>query len=215
ARPVVVVTPSRHVGGLEEMSDEEVFGLWRTVGDVVGLWTPSESTPTFKRIVLNAGTFRNIEHAHVKIYLETTDFTDRMSRWHPHMQQLWQSLYDLRREIKRPNTLHVLSKFSPSSLTHRITIEGMFEEDDVHEISQKVKGASGSISVERVGLINKGRHGCEVFVCGHAEKAAEVVLSLNLTRIGRLNLVCKVLVISGVDRIVGAYRMKNVSSEPT
>ncbi|KAI8832004.1 hypothetical protein BC829DRAFT_101380 [Chytridium lagenaria] len=95
ARPMVVVTPRRHVGGMDEMTDEEIVGLWGMVGEVVGLWveSPASQVSRFKRIVLNAGTFRNIEHAHVKVYFETMDFISRMSSWPPQLHDLYNRLY--------------------------------------------------------------------------------------------------------------------------
>ncbi|KAJ3113575.1 hypothetical protein HDU96_003273 [Phlyctochytrium bullatum] len=196
ARAMVVVTPRRHTGGMDDMSDEEITSLWRAVGDVVSLWIQPNSpsgSPSFKRIVLNAGTFRNIEHAHVKVYFEAQDFTARMSRWPSQQLHLWQDLYELRRQIKRPNPAKVLSRFRPDSGSHKIFLEGKFvgDKEDLDEIMGRVASVDRNVKVEQIEVAGNG-NSAVVTVSATAHQAAQLVLGLHLTKIGRLNLVCKV-----------------------
>lgn len=77
ARPLMIVTPRRHAGGMHEMDDAEVGALWEAVGAALALeWRPADAScnpgqpalpPAFSAVVLNVGRFRNIEHAHVKV----------------------------------------------------------------------------------------------------------------------------------------------------
>lgn len=58
--------------------------------------------PVCKEIVLNVGTFRNIEHAHIKVWFHDKDFLDRMTRWPQPRRALHGALHDLRRLMKIP-----------------------------------------------------------------------------------------------------------------
>ena len=70
ARPLMIVTPRRHVNGMDEMDSAEIGALWAGVGATLALeWRDKEFPPSFSEVVLNVGRFRNIEHAHVKVML--------------------------------------------------------------------------------------------------------------------------------------------------
>jgi diadenosine tetraphosphate (Ap4A) HIT family hydrolase len=101
-RPLMIVTPRRYLGGMEDMSDEEVQQLWLAVGLVVDYMRPEGAKQSFEQVVLNVGKFRNIEHAHVKVWLHAKDFLERVSRWPSEKQTIQRDLQELRRLMKIP-----------------------------------------------------------------------------------------------------------------
>ncbi|KAJ3129450.1 hypothetical protein HK100_008597 [Physocladia obscura] len=96
SRPIVIVTPCRHVFDMRQLSDCELIALWQAVAQAV-----SDLGGEMIQIVLNAGVFRNIAHMHVKIYFEKEVFFDSMKRMG--MEMVGKELKELRQLMKLPD----------------------------------------------------------------------------------------------------------------
>eukprot|EP00241_Pyramimonas_parkeae_P012930 CAMPEP_0114227012 /NCGR_PEP_ID=MMETSP0058-20121206/1552_1 /TAXON_ID=36894 /ORGANISM="Pyramimonas parkeae, CCMP726" /LENGTH=294 /DNA_ID=CAMNT_0001337803 /DNA_START=129 /DNA_END=1014 /DNA_ORIENTATION=+ len=70
ARPLLVLTPKRHVRRLSELSDDELVAFWRDAVDMIEL----EQIPRFNSLILNHGKFQNHAHLHLKIRIPPKDF---------------------------------------------------------------------------------------------------------------------------------------------
>ncbi|KAJ3094624.1 hypothetical protein HDU97_007862 [Phlyctochytrium planicorne] len=191
ARGMIVVTPKRHVGGLDEMTEDEIFDLWKTVGEVTTMWLDQSSPASFKRIVLNAGTFRNIAHAHVKVYMFAEDFSNRLSRWPPRLRSVYSDLFELRRQIRKPNPKALAKRFEDDREPyHTIIVEGTFSEEDSTEIESRVMAAAnGEGTIKQLKL---GKDMAVVVIeSSTVETAVRIVLDIHYTKIGKRNLYCK------------------------
>lgn len=99
-RPMVVVTPKRHVDRLAQLSGEELCCLWRSA-----LWATTQELglPDFQSMIVNHGDNRNHAHLHLKVRIQ-----ERLWRG---AQQGWSA--------ERRAKLEVLARFAASHVPQR------------------------------------------------------------------------------------------------
>lgn len=90
-----IITPIRHVDRMSELDDEELFGLWSLAGKVL-----QETNLPFTSMILNHGTYRTVEHLHLKVWVDKTLYEQYRMQWTNERQELWRQLQDL--ASKRP-----------------------------------------------------------------------------------------------------------------
>jgi diadenosine tetraphosphate (Ap4A) HIT family hydrolase len=185
ARPILVATPKRHVHDMSELSDEELSDLWSTVGDLIAFMSKPYPVPlTWRVIHLNAGTYRNIEHLHVKLVFHAPEFLGMVSKWPSKYQDLVKDLQEIRRVMKLPDRQKLLDSIEGHHGTSKVKVVGVFDESDISELNTKFS---------KFGVVSK------IFITKHSaivemessKSAVEAILALNLTRLGRFNVSCK------------------------
>ncbi|MCO5555442.1 hypothetical protein L7F22_008987 [Adiantum nelumboides] len=90
-----IITPIRHVDRLSELDDEELFGLWSLAVKVL-----REANLPFTTMILNHGTYRNVEHLHLKVWVDKNLYEQYRTQWSNERQELWRRLQDF--ASKRP-----------------------------------------------------------------------------------------------------------------
>ncbi|KAH7351935.1 hypothetical protein KP509_19G021200 [Ceratopteris richardii] len=90
-----VITPIRHVDRMSELDDEELYGLWSLAVQVL-----RQTHLPFTTMILNHGTYRNVEHLHLKIWVERSLYEQYLTQWTDERQELWLRLQEL--ALKRP-----------------------------------------------------------------------------------------------------------------
>jgi diadenosine tetraphosphate (Ap4A) HIT family hydrolase len=90
-----VVTPVRHVGRMSELNDEELFGLWN-----LSVRALRNSKLPFTSMILNHGTYRNLEHLHLKIWVDEKKYDEYRRAWSGTRQELWKQLQQLKIQNK-------------------------------------------------------------------------------------------------------------------
>lgn len=71
AREMYVVCMVRHVTRQNDLSDDELYSLWLTATKVVAKYhTGDTNTDTFQDMRLNAGSFQNVLHLHLKVWID-------------------------------------------------------------------------------------------------------------------------------------------------
>ncbi|KAI8833503.1 hypothetical protein BJ741DRAFT_271837 [Chytriomyces cf. hyalinus JEL632] len=214
-RPLIIVTPRDHVDAMADLHPDALCHVWATVARVLIRFShPISSTDTdtqtptnsFKKIVLNAGLYRNIAHTHVKIWFHPATFAANVDT------PVLSHLLELRRLMKLPDREHLRKSLEyrvAQALPIRVLVKGEFERTE--QVEKEICGKFaqfGKVScVEFVhsNLAEKSKEGstasdgrsiCDgvVVVMASAEEAVEAVYALNLTRFGR-NLSCKVKVL--------------------
>ncbi|KAJ3222218.1 hypothetical protein HDU81_010033 [Chytriomyces hyalinus] len=215
-RPLIIVTPRDHVDAMSDLDPDALCHVWSTVARVLirfsrpnptnsSLTDTQSPTNSFKKIVLNAGLFRNIAHAHVKIWFHPAEFAARVDT------PVLGHLLELRRLMKLPDKEHLRKSLEyrvAQGLPIRVLVKGEFERTEQVEKEICDKFAQfGRVSAVEFVVSNHGeklkegskakevRSICDgvVVVMASAEEAVEAVYALNLTRFGR-NLSCKVKV---------------------
>lgn len=83
-RPMLVVTPQRHVESLTELNEQEAEALWAVVDSLLREGGDAETGNW--RAHINAGRYRNLRHLHVKLSPPPTVF-DRIWGSHPGLQR--------------------------------------------------------------------------------------------------------------------------------
>ncbi|CAG8570574.1 10828_t:CDS:1 [Paraglomus occultum] len=85
ARPMFIVTPERHVERLSDCTDEEIFEMFHLTCQLLDEEARSTNAPwetgMFERMTLNHGNARNLEHLHLKIWVNESKFEWMKSRW--------------------------------------------------------------------------------------------------------------------------------------
>ncbi|RUP47156.1 hypothetical protein BC936DRAFT_146073 [Jimgerdemannia flammicorona] len=88
ARPMYIVTPSRHVERLSECTDDEIFHIYHSgclllLNEFALLTAQGQEPPRvpYSRMTLNHGNARNVEHLHLKIRLTERDFKRIKKAW--------------------------------------------------------------------------------------------------------------------------------------
>ncbi|CAE7453967.1 unnamed protein product [Symbiodinium sp. CCMP2592] len=92
-RPILVVVPNRCVQFQSECSDDELAELWSLALDVIDdQWGQKavQDVDQFESIRLNAGSFQNVRHLHLKVWMSGPSF---QAKWasHPGYQVLAES----------------------------------------------------------------------------------------------------------------------------
>ncbi|MCO5591140.1 hypothetical protein L7F22_045121 [Adiantum nelumboides] len=90
-----IITPIRHVDRMSELDDEELFGLWSLAVRVL-----REANLPFTTMILNHGTYRNLEHLHLKVWVDKNLYEQYCTQWSNERQELWRRLQDF--ASKRP-----------------------------------------------------------------------------------------------------------------
>jgi diadenosine tetraphosphate (Ap4A) HIT family hydrolase len=183
ARPILVATPKRHAHDMSELTDEELLGLWSTVGDLIDFMAKADN-PTWRVIHLNAGTYRNIEHMHVKLVFYAPEFLEMVSKWPQKYQNLVNDLQEIRRIMKLPDRLKLLDSVKDINGPIKVNVVGVFDEADIPELNAKFS---------KFGVISKVyiTKNSAIVEMESSKSAVEAILSLNLTRLGRFNVSCK------------------------
>jgi len=209
ARPLQIVTPRRHAGGMADMSDAELAAVWAAVGRVVAHEWPGPragaAAAPFSEVVLNVGSFRNIEHAHVKVWFDAPDFLERMLRWPPAKRALQADLHELRRLMKVPDagTLAAALASAPGGPDGpvELLVRGRFSgAADEAELARRFGAfAGGGGGVLRVDLADPrfAPEGALVVMAGGVAAATAAVQALNLTAMGA-NVMCKVKLVAAL-----------------
>lgn len=90
-----IITPIRHVDRMSELDDDELFGLWS-----LAVRALQEANLPFTSMILNHGTYRNVEHLHLKVWVDKDLHEEYRAHWSSERQELWKRLQDL--ASKRP-----------------------------------------------------------------------------------------------------------------
>lgn len=85
-----IITPVRHVNRMSELDDEELFRLWSLAGRVL-----REAKLPFTSMILNHGTYRNVEHLHLKVWVNKELFQQYQVHWSSERQELWKQLQEI------------------------------------------------------------------------------------------------------------------------
>jgi diadenosine tetraphosphate (Ap4A) HIT family hydrolase len=85
ARPMFIITPERHVERLSDCTDEEIFAMFHLTCQLLDEETKSANAAwergIFQRMTLNHGNARNLEHLHLKIWVDEEKFEIMKSNW--------------------------------------------------------------------------------------------------------------------------------------
>jgi hypothetical protein len=183
-----------HTAGMEDMTDAELAAVWAGIGKAIA-YECSAAVPTFSEVVLNCGKFRNIAHAHFKVWFDAPDFIERMTRWPHDKRELQAELQELRRLMKLPTEGPLVDALSRSGAPGggggvELLVRGRFRgEADAAELAAAF-GAFGA--VRAVDLLDARAHGeGAVVVMESVEAACVAVRRLNLTKLCS-NVMCKV-----------------------
>lgn len=80
-RPILVVVPNRCVQFQSECSDDELAELWSLALDVIDDQRGQKDGDQFESMRLNAGSFQNIRHLHLKVWMSGHSFR---AKWAHH-----------------------------------------------------------------------------------------------------------------------------------
>ncbi|GLJ11838.1 hypothetical protein SUGI_0178270 [Cryptomeria japonica] len=83
ARPGFIVTPVRHVQKLGDLDDQELFALWS-----VGVRALKSEGLNFTSMIVNHGSYRNLPHLHLKIWVDEREFGRAVVRWSAEKKKL-------------------------------------------------------------------------------------------------------------------------------
>ena len=193
----MIVTPRRHVGGMEDMTDDELAAVWAAVGAVIRMEARGLGPQSFSEVVLNVGSYRNIEHSHVKVWFDSPDFLDRVSRWPDAMRRLQADLHELRRLMKLPAADGLRAALAGDEGEVELLVKGRFAagDADARELAERF-GRFGRVA--RVAPDGDGRfRDGALVVMADAAAAVEAVKALNLTPMGG-NVMCKVKLVKAL-----------------
>jgi len=201
ARPMLVVTPIRHIGDMSELSDDELASLWSAVGSCIWFCFKSNrsNVPSFEEVVLSAGNYRNIHHLHVKVWFTGLDFLQRTQEWPENMRSVWSKMHEVRRLMKLPIYDDLIASFSNEPMLLPVRVVGFFVDRDKEEIMRKFSEYGAVVSVS-LGVVTKSHsysHSEEIIyedafvTMTSKENLCQAIVGLNLTKIGSINVMCK------------------------
>lgn len=196
-RPLMIVTPRRHAHGLEDMTDSEIAAIWAAVGVVIRMEAQTNIAATFSEVVLNVGSYRNIEHSHVKVWFDSPDFLERISRWPEHMRRLQADLHELRRLMKLPSDDGLRAALANDVGEVELLVRGRFADADALALMERFARFGRVVRVAPDGD-GRFREGALVVMADAAE-AIEAVKALNLTQMGG-NVMCKVKLVKALKK---------------
>ncbi len=75
-RPVIIMTPVRHIESIDQMTPEELNNLFKSIKEFTGFWNIDDYQISF-----NSGAWKNHDHFHVKIRISEKQIA-RMRRDH-------------------------------------------------------------------------------------------------------------------------------------
>ncbi|KAJ3061746.1 hypothetical protein HDU98_002352 [Podochytrium sp. JEL0797] len=195
ARPLIIVTPRRHLGGMEEMNDAEIAALWGSVGRVISEF----GNGVFKEVVLNVGQFRNIAHSHVKVWFRDDAFLKQMEHWGVERRKLFGDLHELRRLMKFPREDALRREIgNVDGAKVELFLKGEFVSSGCREELAEKFGKFGQVAEIRIpGDAGYLRRDGAVVVMTRADDAIRATINLNLTRFGR-NVMCKIKLLKNI-----------------
>lgn len=88
ARPGFIITPLRHVERMSCLEDDELYALWSAAVKALR----SEGLSTFRSMILNHGSYRNLPHLHLKVWADPTSHHKVREAWTLERQELWRRL---------------------------------------------------------------------------------------------------------------------------
>ncbi|CAG8593218.1 3163_t:CDS:1 [Paraglomus brasilianum] len=96
ARPMFIVTPERHIERLSDCTDEEIFAMFHLTCQLLDGEAKSTNAPwesgMFERMTLNHGNARNLEHLHLKVWIDEGKFEWMRSRWEKEKREKFELL---------------------------------------------------------------------------------------------------------------------------
>ncbi len=203
ARPLMIVTPARHLGGMEDMTDEDIEAVWGAVAAVIrNGWADDGRPPQWEEVVLNVGKFRNIAHAHIKVWFKGSDFLNRLQNWPQEKQILQVKLHELRRLMKIPNGDKLRKIIEAGAEVEggiELLVRGVFTADDIEEVESaftkhgKVKSVRVSDASIAEGMIVS---------MTNVDEAISAIQNLNLTKLGKRNVMCKVKLLKELEKLM-------------
>jgi hypothetical protein len=108
ARNMLIVTPSRHVESMEDMTDAELRDLW--MGCVAVVEREALPADSILAMICNSGRMMNHSHLHVKIKVDGRAFGACRARWGASRQARWERLVAFAVDAARPALEDVLAK---------------------------------------------------------------------------------------------------------
>ena len=87
ARAGFIVTPVRHVETMGHLEDEELYCLWR-----VGVRALRSEGPQPVSMVVNHGSYRNLPHLHLKIWVDDGAHRQARLKWSDDKKRVWARL---------------------------------------------------------------------------------------------------------------------------
>lgn len=99
-----VVTPVRHVMAMSDLEDDELFALWSVAVNAL-----RHANLPFVSMILNHGSYRNIAHLHLKVWVEKELFEVYQMTWSEERKERWRRLQEL--AMTRPRKQQVCMFF--------------------------------------------------------------------------------------------------------
>ncbi|CAI7859366.1 unnamed protein product [Closterium sp. NIES-54] len=90
-RAGLIITPVRHVESLTELNDSELYEFFHTAAAAV-----QRERVVFSRMVVNHGSYRNLPHLHLKVFLDEGSFEEAKRGWEGERVVMWEKLMRLR-----------------------------------------------------------------------------------------------------------------------
>ncbi|KAH9298578.1 hypothetical protein KI387_030260, partial [Taxus chinensis] len=87
ARAGFIITPLRHVQKIGDLRDNELFALWN-----VGVRALKNEGLSFRSMIVNQGSYRNLPHLHLKIWVDDHEYGRAVLRWSEEKRRLWAAL---------------------------------------------------------------------------------------------------------------------------
>ena len=87
ARAGFIVTPVRHVETMGHLEDEELYCLWR-----MGVRALRSEGPQPVSMVVNHGSYRNLPHLHLKIWVDDGAHRQARLKWSDDKKRVWARL---------------------------------------------------------------------------------------------------------------------------
>lgn len=179
------------------MTDAEIVAVWGAVGSVIRFEARGTNAHSFSEVVLNVGSYRNIEHSHVKVWFDSPDFLDRIARWPDKMRRLQADLHELRRLMKLPTDEGLRAALNGDEGEVELLVKGRFAAADAADLLERF-GRFGTVA--RVAPDGDGRfRDGALVVMAEAAGAMAAVKALNLTPMGG-NVMCKVKLVKALKK---------------
>lgn len=101
ARPGFIVTPRKHVERVADLDDAELYCLWS-----VSVRALQKEGLMFTSMILNHGTYRNLPHLHLKIWVDEKLWRHHaMAAWDDEKRGLWRRLERLTSGLPKKRAL--------------------------------------------------------------------------------------------------------------
>lgn len=91
-----VIAPVRHVERMSDLKDEELGAMWS-----VAVRLLRQGGMRFISMVLNHGSYRTLNHLHLKVWVETEVYEQYQMTWSDERKELWRKIQELARTRPR------------------------------------------------------------------------------------------------------------------